>query len=192
MCKLETEFFACFWHVILDRLNSTSMKLQDDQINLNTAVNLLKSLETFVQSLPNRFEEFEDVGARNSGTTEYTQQNQRVRRANVRLNPLDYGHTPEVQLAPRDRFRIESVVPVIDMLMSALSTRVSTYKEICYRFGFLQHIDKLNTDELRTAAKNLADIYSSDIEDTLGDELIQFMQLMTLFGDDKKQGSIEQ
>ena len=45
---------------------------------------------------------------------------------------------------------------------------------------------------MRTAAKNLVGIYSSDIEDTLGDELIQFMPLMTLFGDDKKQGSIEQ
>jgi hypothetical protein len=38
----------------------------------------------------------------------------------------------------------------------------------------------------------LVGIYSSDIEDTLGDELIQFMPLMKLFGDDKKQGSIEQ
>src|SRR6478609_7358335 len=36
MCKLETGFFACFWHVILDRLNSTSKKLQDDRLNLNT------------------------------------------------------------------------------------------------------------------------------------------------------------
>jgi hypothetical protein len=57
MCKLETGFFACFWHAILDRLNSTSKKLQDDQLDLNTAVNLLKSLETFVKSLPDRFEE---------------------------------------------------------------------------------------------------------------------------------------
>jgi hypothetical protein len=192
MCKLETGFFACFWHAILDRLNSTSKKLQDDQLDLNTAVNLLKSLETFVKSLPDRFEEFESVGARNSGTTEYAQQNQRVRKANVRLNPLDYGHTPEVQLSPRERFRIDSFVPVIDMLLSALSTRVSAYKEICDRFGFLQHIDKLSTEELRTAAKNLVGIYSSDIEDTLGDELIQFLPLMALFGDDKKQGSIEQ
>lgn len=78
------------------------------------------------------------------------------------------------------------------MLLSALSTRVSAYKEICDRFGFLQHIDKLSTEELRTAAKNLVGIYSSDIEDTLGDELIQFLPLMALFGDDKKQGSIEQ
>lgn len=194
MCKLETGFFACFWHVILDRFNSTSKKLQDDQLDLNTAVNLLKSLETFVKSLPGRFEEFESVGAQNSGTTEYAQQNQRVRRANVRLNPLDYGYTSEVHLSPRDRFRIDSFVPVIDMLVSALSTRVSAYKEICDRFGFLHHIDKLTTEELRTAAKNLVDIYSSDIEDTLGDELNQFLPLMALLGEDKKplQGSIEQ
>jgi hypothetical protein len=92
----------------------------------------------------------------------------------VRLNPLDYGYTSEVHLSPRDRFRIDSFVPVIDMLVSALSTRVSAYKEICDRFGFLHHIDKLTTEELRTAAKNLVDIYSSDIEDTLGDELNQF------------------
>jgi len=79
------------------------------------------------------------------------------------------------------------------MLVSALSTRVSAYKEICDRFGFLHHIDKLTNEELRTAAKNLVAIYSSDIEDTLGDELNQFLPLMALFGDKKKlQGSIEQ
>ena len=100
LCKLETGFFACFWHAILERFNSTSKKLQDDQLDLNNAVNLLKSLETFVQSLRDRFDEFEHDGAHNSGTKQYAQENQRIRRSNVRLNPLDYGHTHEVQLTP--------------------------------------------------------------------------------------------
>jgi hypothetical protein len=191
MCKLETGIFACLWHVILDRLNSTSKKLQDDQLDLNTAVNLLKSLEMFVKSLRDRFDEFERDGAQHSGTTEYAQQNQRFRRANVRLDPLDYGHTPEVQLLPRDRFRTNSFLPVIDMLMSALSTRVSAYKGVCDRFGFLQQVNKRSIEELRTAANNLVGIYSSDIEDSLGDELIQFIELVKLVREDKKEGSIE-
>ena len=110
------------------------------------SVTQLKSLEIFVSSRRGRFDEFERDGAQHSDTTEYAQQNQRIRRSNVRLNPLDYGHTPGVQLSPRDRFRAESFLPVIDMLSSALSTRVSEYKDVCDRSGFLHQLGKLSTE----------------------------------------------
>ena len=85
-----------------------------------------------------------------------------------------------MQLSPRDHFKADSFLPVIDRLQSALSARASAYKDVCDRFGFLQQLDKLVDEELRTAAKNLFDIYSADIEDSLGDELIQFRDLMSL------------
>ena len=78
---------------------------EDDQIELNTAVILLKSLNSFVLTLGDRFDDFERDGALRSGTTQYSQQNmQRVRRTNARLNTLDYGQTPEVQCSSKDRF----------------------------------------------------------------------------------------
>ena len=102
MCRLETGIFAVVWNVILERFNTTSKQLQDETIDLNTAVYLLQSLETFVQSLRYRFDEFEQRGKDTSGAEEYTKQRQRTRRCNVRLNPLDYKHRPEVQRTHKD------------------------------------------------------------------------------------------
>lgn len=60
-------------------------------------------------------------------------------------------------------------------------------------FGFLHEVDKCSIDELRTAANNLVNIYSADIEDSLNNELIQFIELVKLVRDreDVKEGSIE-
>ena len=42
----------------------------NDQIDMNTAVILLKSLNSFVQSLRDRFDDFEQDGALRSGATQ--------------------------------------------------------------------------------------------------------------------------
>ena len=62
---------------------------------------------------------------------------------------------------------------------------------MCDRFGFLQQLDKLSSEELRTATNNLVSIYSSDIENSLDYEQIQFIELTRLSLEDKKEGSIE-
>ena len=41
MWKVETGFYTGFWHVILDRFNRTSKRLQSTTTDLNTAVALL-------------------------------------------------------------------------------------------------------------------------------------------------------
>jgi uncharacterized protein YecA (UPF0149 family) len=74
----------------------------------------------------------------------------------------------------------------IDLLISALTTRVSAYQDVCDCFELLQQLDKLSTEELRTAANNQVEIYSSDIESSLGDEFTQFTPLSRLFHEDKK------
>ena len=135
--------FSVFWNRILDRFNTTSKQLQSEQMDLNTAVVLLQSLEFFVQSQRDQFDEFERMGAQMSGTSEYRQQNQRIRRRNVRMDPLDYAKTAEVQLSDKERFRAECFLPVIDKLLVALSTRISAYADICQRFGFLKKLTHL-------------------------------------------------
>ena len=72
MWKVETGFYTGFWHVILDRFNQTSKSLPSTTTDLSTAVTLLKSLSTFVQSLRDRFEEFVTDGAERSGSSEFS------------------------------------------------------------------------------------------------------------------------
>ena len=108
-------------------------------MNLNTAVRLPKSRESFVQSQRIEFDKFEQVDKQLTGATEYRDVVMQKRRPNVRLQPL--GHVlsaDDMANAPdRDQFRWDSFLPVMDMLLSALRKRVSAYHEIAQRFGFL-------------------------------------------------------
>lgn len=59
MAKLETAFMAMFWCEILERFDKTSVALQKPGLDISTAVDLLSSLEGFVDSLRPLFDTFE-------------------------------------------------------------------------------------------------------------------------------------
>lgn len=120
-----------------------------------------------------------------SGTAEYLQSHARIRRRNVRLNPLDYGHAEEADLAPAKRFCTESYLPVIDQLLLSLDQRISAYNHVSDRFGFFGRLDKLNPGEIITAAAKLVETYDGDVEDCLGSELVQLADLCLEFRHEK-------
>ena len=62
-------------------------------------------------------ENYEKEGQALSGRTEYRINNRR-RRLNVRLQPLDYGHSEEVEMSPSQRFRVEAIIPIIDKFVA--------------------------------------------------------------------------
>ena len=57
--KLETVFLADFWAVILERFNQVNKSLQQETLELDSAIKLLKSLLDFVMSQWDQFEVFE-------------------------------------------------------------------------------------------------------------------------------------
>ncbi|XP_022163131.1 zinc finger MYM-type protein 1-like [Myzus persicae] len=67
MCTLEVAFYAIFWNDILERFDLTSHLLQDPKIVLQTAVNALNSLLSFVQEIRNKYEEYEEKAKQMSG-----------------------------------------------------------------------------------------------------------------------------
>ena len=107
---------TAFWNDILDKVNCTNKNLQNPKFDLEW-------LKKLVTSKRDCFNEYEKEGAQISGTTEYVTIRQPKR--NVRLIPLDYGQSPEVQLTPSQTFRSQSFVPVIDQFISALKHRIS-------------------------------------------------------------------
>ena len=126
-----------FWNEILDRYNNISKCLQSPDINLNTSITLLPSLKPLIQTQRNSFADFKRQGAELSGTNEYAATINRKCRPNVRLAPLDYGHTPKVVLSPSETFRTQSFILVIDQFLSSRDKRIGAYKEIHDLFGFL-------------------------------------------------------
>ena len=186
MCKLETGILSECWNVILERFNATSKQLQDTKMDLNTAVGLLKSLESFVESQRLEFDKFEQAGKQMSGATEYRDVVMRKRRPNVRLQPLGHALSEDdIVIAPerpgRDQFRCDSFLPIMDMLLSALRKRVSAYHEIAQRFGFLSQLSTTDDIEIRQHARSLVQVYSNDLEDSLAEELLQFRSILKSF-----------
>ena len=178
MGKLETAVYVSFWNGILERFNATNHILQDPKMVLSTAVKALKSLETFIETKRDKFDEYEEAGIKLSGTKEYTEVRHRVR--NVRLNPLDYGKAEDTQMTPRERFRTESFITVIDQSIQSLSDRIAAYDKICERFGFLSHMEDMTANDLSSAAANLVSIYNTDLESSLEDELVHFAAFIKL------------
>ena len=106
--------YAVFWHDILERFKATRKTLQDPKLDLNRSVGRLKSLRSFVDSKRNSFDEYEAKGKIKSGTAEYAQTHTRLRRRSVRMIPLDYAQAQEAELTPRENFRLQNFLPVID------------------------------------------------------------------------------
>lgn len=90
------------------------------------------------------------------------------------MSSIDCIQALEVELTPSDKFRIQSYLPVIDQFESSLQQRLEAYKLVDTRFGFLNKLDTFTNEEIIKAAQNLEEIYKNDIEDQLGNELIQF------------------
>jgi hypothetical protein len=137
-----------------------------------------------MQSLRDRFDDFERDGAlRYHGATQYSLQNQRMRRANVLWTVV--GH---LKFSAHLRTALEAIhcLPVIDLLIAATSSRLKAYREIRNRFGVLSLLDQLSADEVRFAATKLFDTYPTDFEYGFGDEMIQFREFVELLRDEKQ------
>lgn len=185
--QLEIGIYTTFWNDILQRTDATSKNLQHAKLDLNTAVASLTSLKNYVASKRDSFETYEKQGEELSGSTEYvqTQTKTRHKRRNVRLNPLDYGHTEEVQLSPSEKYRTETFLPVIDQFIASLDQRLQAYKDISSQFSFFSHLKELSSDELKAAAEQLVRSYSDDLDITFIDELCQFVTFANIFTDEE-------
>ena len=138
MCLLETGIYSVFWNDILERVNATSRKLQDSKLDLNAAMAMVVSMKRFIEAKHETFTEYERHGATLSGTSDYVQTRQRPR--NVRF---DYGPASDAELTPSQKFRVTSYIPVIDQFAVSLAHRLSSYEELCSRFGFLGTLESL-------------------------------------------------
>jgi hypothetical protein len=185
LCTLEIGIYTVFWNNILERVDSTNKLLQDPTLDLNTAVSAIRSLKNFVQSKRDKFDEYEKQGANISETTDYLKHRKRQR--NIRLNPIDFHETPEVDLTSSQKFKIQNFLPVIDTFISNLDKRLSAYELVYQRFGFLRKLDQLSNEEIENEATKLVKIYEDDIDEHFGNELIQFKEFYKHFKDENSE-----
>ncbi|XP_064101760.1 uncharacterized protein LOC135212247 [Macrobrachium nipponense] len=99
---------------------------------------------------------------------------------NVCLNPLDYGKAENARMSPKVRFLANSFLSVIDQIVKSLSDRIAAYDVVCERFGVLDRLEDMDADEISSAAASLVSFYKGDLEPSLKDELVRFIELVKL------------
>ena len=173
MDELETAILCQVWAPILQRFNATSTSLQSPTLDLNNAVPLLQSLKDYVASLRDQFDQLELKATEKSESKDYKAVSARKKKRSVRLTQLE-GSAEETSLSPRESFRTQVFLPIIDNLLQALSARIHVYEPVVELFGFLHNILALPPVSMAASAQNLVKAYPKDLEQSLQDELIQF------------------
>jgi len=81
-------------------------------------------------------------------------------------------------MQPRDKFRIETFVSILDSLEAELRKRITSYKYLHDLFGFLTDFQSMSSLDLRRHAEMLVQCYNTDLEESFVDEFLQFVSIM--------------
>ena len=192
MEQLEYGILTCFWQALLNRFNSVTTALQSPHLDLNNAVDLMRSLCEYVAEMRGQFDFYEEQGRDISGCQDYKEEVSRKRIRSKRLARFE-GAAAEADLSPKEKFRVETYLAVIDTTSSELTRRLEAYSTVCARFGFLHKLMDLDSGEIREFANALVEAYPDDLDRfDFADELIQFAKFARKHVRDKKPGiSIE-
>lgn len=172
MDKLENALLSKYWNCILQRFDATSTVLQDIDLDLSKAVDLVASLKDFVAGLRNQFNSFETAAKEMSPTISqaYKSDSQRKRTRKKHVDEPDTLHQ-DLQLSGRQKF-IADVIN--DRLTVELDRRSESYKEITNLFAFLNKIHNLSDQELYSSCVKLQQKYNTDLQEDFADEIVHF------------------
>lgn len=177
MAKLETAFMAIFWCEILERFDKTSVALQKPGLDISTAVDLLSSLEGFVDSLRPLFDTFEARARTMSSSQCYQDEGKRIA-----VSKYPDGKS-DCRLRGRKKFLVETYNVVLDCLGSALRVRKAAYADLCEKFGFLKLLTENGSMiSLAQQAERLVETYTNDLEPVFPTEIIQFANFLQSSG----------
>ena len=140
---------SVFWTVIWERFNAVSKSLQKETIKLHTTVNVLKSLSDFLTSQRDLFDEYKEKTNENV-KAQCLDDYYRLRK---RKRHHADGDAEEVVLLGKDKFRIETYLPILDRLSAELNPCTQAYDKIQSLFGFLVEFPSKTNDELRHATE---------------------------------------
>ena len=157
------------WCNILNDFQVTSKALQSEQINLKTCAVMYESLEKMLSDMRGKFHEFENKVKELLPNVEYSSVTSRIRKRKVQPND---GDAPECTFSPRDNFRVNGFLLIVDTLIHEIKRRGKVYFEVGEQFSFLNDFT-LTEKEYREAISTLISFYSDDLEDFYS-ELKQF------------------
>ena len=165
---------AFAWNKIPGRLNGTSIILQDSTFSLNTANGLMKSLVNMVRFARVRFDVCEQMEIEKVKHDKYVAKRRDRRRKQV----FNERAENEEDLSPKEKFKTQTYLVMIDRLLVELEKRVKALYEISEILGFLSELTSLSAEQITNKARNFIFFYLDVLENTLVAELIEFAAFM--------------
>ena len=80
------------------------------------------------------------------------------------------GPAEERVLTGRDRFRLQTFLPMLDKLFQALDSRIAAYKVVSERFGFMTSFQEMTAAMIVRDATALQQHYENDLEENFPEE----------------------
>jgi hypothetical protein len=166
-----------FWYDLLGRIHKTNLSLQKIDISLSCVVDLINSLQSFVNDLRNR-NQFDNYLKRAKYFSENTYQefkDDRMRRKK-RKKASDESISDDDQLPGPDKFYVDTFLAIIDSIQSELACRKQSYQLISERFDFLSFPKE--EDNIVEKCNALKKAYPMHFDDNMVNEMIQFFSFV--------------
>uniref|UniRef100_A0A2S2PML1 Uncharacterized protein n=1 Tax=Schizaphis graminum TaxID=13262 RepID=A0A2S2PML1_SCHGA len=122
MEKLETIILTETWNDLLGAINKTSLSLQDNTITMDVAIKLFASLSEYIGNARNNFDQYESAAKEINPNSDYKDKFQRKRIRSTRITFLEKP-SETVQLDGKEKFYVETFLPIIDTLNTHLMQR---------------------------------------------------------------------
>ncbi|OCT99580.1 hypothetical protein XELAEV_18005362mg [Xenopus laevis] len=164
---------------IFERFNATTKRLQCVNIDIGTVVKLYDGLTTLVQDTRDEFERFERDAKELSGLEDYDSSTARPRKIKLPFDVSPQGH---IQLSPRDKFRVNTFLPILDKLSHELRRRAEAYKSLNSNFGLFENMSMLSNEDLLAQANHLCSQYPNDLDDKLPNECLHLCSYLKCIG----------
>lgn len=164
MEKFETALLTEIWNDILGIMNKTSLSLQNSTMTMDVVTKLYESLISYVNNARNNFDHYETAAKEKNPGADYKDKFERKRIRSSRLTFFEGPSSSEtLQLRGKEKFRVDTFIPIIDTLITHLKKRSAAYKEIDNRFSFLCQLTTIESDELTKKCNEFAEFYHEDI-----------------------------
>ena len=129
-------------------------------------------------SQQDQLEVFEKKAKDKVESPEYSEEQQRK---HLRKRQINDSNAKDVALQGSQKFKVETYLPIIDKICSALSHRIESYENVHSLCGFLVEFPTMNDEDISTAAAKFQKMYLCDIELQLMPEFLLFSNFIGQF-----------
>ncbi|XP_016847832.1 zinc finger MYM-type protein 1-like [Anolis carolinensis] len=188
--RLQSFTFLCCvvtWHEILHKINMVSKLLQNVTIDLQSSMDLIKSVKTFLErmrseeGLNNVITDAKELAKKIDAAADF--EKEPLSRSRKVKRQFSYESKDEAVLSGKESFKVNFFFVVLDTAISSLKERFELMDNHSESFKFLYDISSLGKSlketELKIACQHLQTVLTDgEDHDVNGDDLYDELQIL--------------